>query len=181
MKFPDPTLVSEALINGKQYKFVNGSWRLNQFPAAQGNVIVNQTAPSYGPTPPVESSDFYLWEDSVTKQLHYRSNTVPATWVPLSPKSEFVTTTGELSIGLGRTFKLDNTTAGSKVVTFVDVPTGNKTALITLLVNGKVGAVTYPVGVVWTGGMAPEFTTGVTTLLFMWTGSAWIGSVGPQS
>ena len=193
MKFPDPALVTEAVVGGKGYKFVNGSWRSKEFAASQGNVIltevhnttnttvVNQTAPYIGPTAPDPELGYHFWENSTTKELSYLSDVEANTWTAIKPKDDFVDTTGALNSALGTTFRLDNTTAGAKTLSFTQTPAAGKDSLLTVLVKGKAGALTYPGNVTWSNAEVPVLTTTITTLIFLWTGTDWVGSVGPQT
>lgn len=184
MKFPDPDVIDEAVINGVAYKFVGGAWRINQYPAAQGNTIVQGASKPYvGETPP-ENPDEWFWQDpSGTLRYKRFDNEQNAFWLPLLQNEKIVSASnGSLDFSKGRSFSVDLREAvGTTNVSFNNYFDSQMASLVTVFVIGT-GTIVFPSEVEWETTQ-PALSTGTTSFVFLRVPGTnkWLGRQGPST
>ena len=104
-----------------------------------------------------------------------------AEWVRLNHYDlNAVATTGACDLAVSNVFKLDNSVASPKTISFLNTPAGRATTIV-LLVSGKAGMFTWPSGIIWGDNTPPDLGAVLTNIVFLWDGTRLIGSVGAKA
>lgn len=112
---------------------------------------------------PADTTKTYVWKDGWKEFNRYDVN--------------IQVTTGVIDAAVSNVFKINNTATGLKNVTFTNLPTDRATTIV-VLIDGNVGSVTWPEGIVWNNGTSPELKNTLTNIVFLYDGSRLIGTVG---
>lgn len=88
-----------------------------------------------------------------------------------------ISSTGEIDANQGNTFVMTNDTAGTRALSFKNLP-ANRAMTLVVFVRGNIGNITWPTEVKWNNGLAPTLSETFTNLVFFWTGSEIVGSTG---
>lgn len=102
-------------------------------------------------------------------------------WIRLNRYDlNIVTTTGACDLSVSNVFKIVNSAATAKTVSFTNPPAG-RAATIIVLIEGNAGAINWPAGVVWSDAISPEIGATVTSVVLLWDGTRYIGSTGAKA
>jgi hypothetical protein len=77
-------------------------------------------------------------------------------------------------------FTLDNSTNTTKSVSFTNPPSSEFMLPITLVIKGSSGDIAWPSNVKWSGGTLPAYGKAKTVLVFLWDGTEFIATLGPN-
>lgn len=91
-----------------------------------------------------------------------------------------ISSTGEVDAAVGNTFVMENGTAGTRALSFKNLP-ANRAMTLVVFVRGNTGNITWPAEVKWNNTLAPTLSTTFTNLVFFWTGTEIIGSTGASA
>lgn len=87
-------------------------------------------------------------------------------------------TTATLDLSLGQVFKVDASQPRQLVIS--NPPAAGRAMSVVLHVTGKAD-VTWPAGVLWNNNQAPALGNTWTTVILIWIGDGWVGSVGARA
>lgn len=86
-------------------------------------------------------------------------------------------TTASLDLAVQQVFTVDASVA--RTLTFANTPgTATRALTVVVVVRGNAGAVTWPAGITWSGNTTPVLAATFTTIVLLWDGIGWTGSVG---
>jgi len=88
-----------------------------------------------------------------------------------------ISTTGDLDLSVGNEFVLDASV--SRTVTLSNAPTGRAMTVV-MSISGA-STVTWPSGIDWHGGTAPELGASWTVVVLNWDGANWRGVLGASA
>jgi len=85
-------------------------------------------------------------------------------------------TTSTLDLATRQVFTVDATTT-ARTLTFANVPGAGKAMTVVVKISGS-NAITWPAGINWHGGTAPELGATFTNVVLFWDGVQWTGVLG---
>ncbi|MBF8726129.1 hypothetical protein [Pseudomonas putida] len=91
---------------------------------------------------------------------------------------DVATTTAVLDLNVSQVFKINATQ--QRVLTFANVPAANRAMSVVLHITGK-SNVTWPIGILWNNSQVPVLGNAWTTVILIWIGDGWVGSVGARA
>lgn len=71
--------------------------------------------------------------------------------------------------------------SANRTLSLVNVPGADRTMTVVLKLIGNTGTITWPAGVEWSSGIAPELSPSYTVVVLFWDGSSWVGSTGASA
>jgi hypothetical protein len=83
-------------------------------------------------------------------------------------------TTGVMDLADRQVFTV--TADVARTLSFTNVPSAYYSMTVVVRIEQGVGAITWPAGVKWAGGSAPDLNTAWTTIVFFWDGASWHGN-----
>lgn len=84
---------------------------------------------------------------------------------------------GVLDLANSQIFRIDNKVSRTINLSFANQP-ADRAMTIVLVVEGKVGTINWPAGIVWNNATAPELGTNVTNVIIFWDGVRFVGTTG---
>ncbi|MBA1209384.1 hypothetical protein [Pseudomonas fulva] len=91
---------------------------------------------------------------------------------------DVATTTAVLDLNVSQVFKINATQ--QRILTFANVPAANRAMSVVLHITGK-SNVTWPIGILWNNSQVPVLGNAWTTVILIWIGDGWVGSVGARA
>lgn len=91
---------------------------------------------------------------------------------------DVVATTAALDLSLSQVFKIN--ASQPRVLTFTNPPAANRAMTLVLHITGK-SDVTWPPSILWNNSQTPVLGNAWTTVILIWVGDGWVGSVGARS
>ncbi|HGY9618032.1 TPA: hypothetical protein ACOJNU_000087 [Pseudomonas putida] len=91
---------------------------------------------------------------------------------------DLATATATLDLATGQVFKINASQA--RTLTFTNPPAANRAMTVVLHITGR-AAITWPAGVLWNNSQVPVLGNTWTTVILIWVGDGWVGSVGARS
>lgn len=91
---------------------------------------------------------------------------------------DVLTTTAVLDMSLSQVFKIN--ASQPRILTFANPPGATRAMSLVLHITGK-AAITWPPGVLWNNSQVPVLGNAWTTVILIWVGDGWVGSVGARS
>jgi hypothetical protein len=88
------------------------------------------------------------------------------------------TATASLDLSTGQVFQVDASVA--RTLSFVNPPAAGRAMTVVMHITGAV-QVTWPVGILWNNSQVPVQGAAWTTVILIWVGTGWVGSVGARS
>lgn len=129
--------------------------------------------------PPTDFQNHPFWMDA-NGVLHASMVSNYGQYAPVndahSHSFKIAVATSELNFASGQFFNLDNTSSGSKAVTFAGLPTA-RAVILYLKIKGNADTVSYPNTVTWSDGSAPVLGSVFTIIEFFWDGTDLTGKV----
>jgi hypothetical protein len=89
-----------------------------------------------------------------------------------------VASNGALDLSKQQVFTVDNTTAAAKTISLTGAPAG-RAAVFVIVIAGKAGAITWPVGMTWNSDTPPDLGVTRTVVVLLWDGANFTGAQGP--
>ena len=89
------------------------------------------------------------------------------------------TTTGVLDLSEAQSYKLVNSDAGAKTISFVNVPVDRAISVV-LQIQGNAGTVSFPGGLVWPEGN-PTLVNGANLFVIYYNGATFTAIQGPSA
>lgn len=89
-----------------------------------------------------------------------------------------VTTTAALDLSVSQVFRVDASVA--RTLVFSNVPAATKAMTVVVHLTGA-AAITWPAGILWNNSVAPILGLTWTTVILLWVGTGWVGSLGAKS
>lgn len=84
---------------------------------------------------------------------------------------------GVLNLENSQVFRIDNKAAGVINLSLINPP-ADRAATVVVVIEGNVGTISWPAGVVWNDDTAPDLGVNISTIVFFWDGVRFIGSAG---
>jgi len=85
------------------------------------------------------------------------------------------TTTATLDLSSQQVFRVDATS--NRTLAFSNAPGSNRAMTVVVRLTGSSGTITWPAGIEWAEGTAPELRAVWTTVTLLWDGATWRGFV----
>lgn len=86
---------------------------------------------------------------------------------------DVVVTTGSIDLAKTQIAVVNVTT--NRTISFTNAPSANRAMCVIIKLKGKAGTVTWPVGIKWHSGNAPELGDDYTLVSLLWDGTEWVG------
>ncbi|WP_426808035.1 hypothetical protein ABOC32_16805 [Pseudomonas sp. WOUb67] len=86
--------------------------------------------------------------------------------------------TAVLDVNSGQVFRIN--ASQPRALTFSGVPAANRAMTVVLHITGK-SNITWPAGIQWNNSQVPVLGNAWTTVILIWVGEGWVGSVGARS
>jgi FKBP-type peptidyl-prolyl cis-trans isomerase len=86
--------------------------------------------------------------------------------------------TSVLDLAAGQVFQVDASVA--RTLSFVNPPAAGRAMTVVVHITGAV-QVTWPGGILWNNSQVPVQGAAWTTVILIWVGTGWVGSVGARS
>jgi hypothetical protein len=86
--------------------------------------------------------------------------------------------TSALDLATGQVFQVDASVA--RTLSFVNPPAAARAMTVVVHITGAV-QITWPVGILWNNSQVPVQGAAWTTVILIWVGTGWVGSVGARS
>ena len=86
--------------------------------------------------------------------------------------------TSTLDLSLSQVFKIN--ASQPRTLAFSGVPAANRAMTVVLQITGK-GEITWPAEILWNNSQVPVLGDSWTTVILIWVGDGWVGSVGARS
>lgn len=91
---------------------------------------------------------------------------------------DVATTTAALDLSLSQVFKIN--ASQQRVLTFANPPAANRAMSVVLHITGK-SNIAWPAGILWNNNQVPVLGNAWTTVILIWIGDGWVGSVGARA
>jgi len=91
---------------------------------------------------------------------------------------DLATATAVLDLNLSQVFRIN--ASEPRTLVFAGTPATNKAMTVVLQITGK-STIKWPVGVLWNNSQEPVLGAAWTTVILIWVGTGWVGSVGARS
>lgn len=91
---------------------------------------------------------------------------------------DVATTTAVLDLSLSQVFKINATQ--QRTLTFANPPAANRAMSVVLHITSKAN-INWPAGILWNNGQVPVLGNAWTTVILIWVGDGWVGSVGARA
>lgn len=91
---------------------------------------------------------------------------------------DVVATASVLNLNTSQVFKINANEA--RVLSFSNPPGANRAMTVVLHITGK-AEITWPAGILWNNSQVPVLGNAWTTVILIWVGDGWVGSVGARS
>lgn len=91
---------------------------------------------------------------------------------------DLATATAVLDLSASQVFKINATQP--RALTFTNLPSASRAMTAVLHLTGKAN-ITWPPGVLWNNSQLPVLGSTWTTVILIWIGDGWVGSVGARS
>jgi hypothetical protein len=91
---------------------------------------------------------------------------------------DLTSTTAVLDLELGQVFKVNASQA--RALRFVNPPIATRAMTVVLHITGS-SEITWPSGILWNNSQIPVLGSSWTTVILIWVGDGWVGSVGARS
>ncbi|WP_449432358.1 hypothetical protein [Pseudomonas putida] len=91
---------------------------------------------------------------------------------------DLATATSTLDFSVGQVFKIN--ASQPRTLAFANPPAATRAMTVVLHITGK-SSITWPSGVLWNNSQVPVLGTAWTTVILIWVGDGWVGSVGARS
>jgi len=91
---------------------------------------------------------------------------------------DVIPTTATLDLNLGQVFKVN--AAQARKLVFQNQPAAGRATTVVLHITGR-SDITWPPGVLWNNNQVPVLGTTWTTVILIWIGDGWVGSVGARA
>lgn len=91
---------------------------------------------------------------------------------------DVATTTAVLDLNLSQVFKINANQ--QRTLTFANPPAASRAMSVVLHITGK-SDITWPAGILWNNSQVPVLGNAWTTVILIWVGDGWVGSVGARS
>lgn len=91
---------------------------------------------------------------------------------------DLAASTSILDLSLSQVFKIN--ASQPRALVFGGVPAANRAMTVVLHITGKAG-ITWPPGILWNNSQVPVLGNSWTTVILIWVGDGWVGSVGARS
>ena len=88
------------------------------------------------------------------------------------------TATASLDLSTGQVFQVSASSA--RTLSFVNPPAAGRAMTVVVHITGT-AQVTWPAGILWNNSQAPVLGAAWTTVILIWVGTGWVGSVGARS
>jgi hypothetical protein len=142
--------VGEAPEDGGLYVRKDGGWQVITLAPADGKYYVRK-------------DDAWVEQPVPTDLTHYTVKTGPAT--------------AALDLAVQNVFTVDASVA--RTLTFANSPgSATKALTVVVVVRGNAGVVTWPGSITWAANTTPVLGATFTTVVLLWDGIGWTGSVG---
>jgi len=82
-------------------------------------------------------------------------------------------TTSTLDLAANNVFTVD--ASSNRALSFANAPGSGQAMAVVVRVSGNAGTITWPSGINWAGGSAPQLKSGWTVVNLFWDGSSWHG------
>lgn len=86
---------------------------------------------------------------------------------------DVVITTGPINLAKTQIAVVNVTT--NRTISFTNAPGSNRAMSVLVKLKGKAGTVTWPAGIKWHSGSAPELGDDYTLVSLLWDGTEWVG------
>ena len=90
---------------------------------------------------------------------------------------DVATTTAVLDLSLSQVFKIN--ASQQRTLTFSN-PAANRAMSVVLHISGKAN-INWPAGILWNNSQVPVLGNAWTTVILIWIGDGWVGSVGARA
>ena len=87
-------------------------------------------------------------------------------------------TSGTLDASVAQVFSISNTTAGTRTLSFANLPT-NRAMVLVLKIIGKAGTIVFPANIQWSDGKAPVLGSNNSLIVIYSDGLTIMGNQGP--
>ena len=87
-----------------------------------------------------------------------------------------VDATTVMNLADNQVFRIANT--ANRTLSFTNGPGANRSMTVVLIITGGAGVITWPASITWSEGASPVLGATLTTVILLWDGSKFIGSVG---
>ncbi|MCK2124304.1 hypothetical protein [Pseudomonas sp. PNPG3] len=91
---------------------------------------------------------------------------------------DVATTTAALDLSLSQVFKIN--ASQQRTLTFSNPPATNRAMSVVVHITGK-SNINWPSGILWNNSQVPVLGDAWTTVILIWIGDGWVGSVGARS
>lgn len=87
-------------------------------------------------------------------------------------------TTAVLDLNTGQVFKIN--ASQDRALVFANPPAANRAMTVVLHLTGR-ATINWPAGILWNNSQVPVLGNTWTTIILIWVGDGWVGSVGARS
>ena len=91
---------------------------------------------------------------------------------------DVIPTTSVLDLATSQVFQVNASVA--RTLSFVNPPAAGRAMTVVVHITGT-AQVTWPAGILWNNSQAPVLGAAWTTVILIWVGTGWVGSVGARS
>lgn len=91
---------------------------------------------------------------------------------------DLATATATLDLGAGQVFKVS--ASQDRTLVFANLPAANRAMTVVVHVTGR-ATINWPAGILWNNSQVPVLGNTWTTIILIWVGDGWVGSVGARS
>lgn len=91
---------------------------------------------------------------------------------------DLAATTSTLNLDVSQVFRVD--AAIPRILAFAGTPAASRAMTVVIHVTGK-STITWPVGIQWNNNQIPVLGNAWTTVILIWVGEGWVGSVGARA
>jgi len=84
-------------------------------------------------------------------------------------------TTATLDLAAQQVFRVD--ASSNRTLSFSNAPGSNRAMTVVIRITGSTGTITWPAGIEWAEGTAPELRDAWTAVTLLWDGATWRGFV----
>ncbi|WPO32104.1 hypothetical protein REH59_10790 [Pseudomonas sp. BO3-4] len=91
---------------------------------------------------------------------------------------DVATSTAVLDLALSQVFKVNATQ--QRTLSFANPPAASRAMSVVLHITGKAN-ITWPAGILWNNSQVPVLGNNWTTVILIWIGDGWVGSVGARA
>jgi hypothetical protein len=168
--------VYDATFDDKEYSRLNGAWKIIDVLEApkDGKKYIRidgawaELVIAVGEAPSTIDNKQYVRKNGAWVENKFDRYTL-----------KVASATAALDLAVQQVFTVS--AAAARTLTFANAPGANEAMTVVVKVTGNAAAITWPVGIVWSGGAAPTLGATFTVVVLFWDGSQWVGSTGASA